>query len=144
MPFEDRKLTEIWQRSVGQQIAGQSSPEKIRRGTLFVKVSTSVWMQELQLMKREIIAKINHLYGQETVQDIRFAIGEISAMPRAVEKNTEKKAWDFDARRLTEDDRKEISSILDAVGDEELRDILKRVITRERIRKKITTDSEGH
>ncbi len=95
-------------------------------------------------MKREIIAKINHLYGQETVQDIRFAIGEISAMPRAVEKNTEKKAWDFDARRLTEDDRKEISSILDAVGDEELRDILKRVITRERIRKKITTDSEGH
>ena len=72
VPFEDRKLTEIWERSVGRQIASRAYPENIRRGTLFVKVSTSVWMQELHLMKKEIIAKMNRLYGQESIRNIRY------------------------------------------------------------------------
>jgi hypothetical protein len=143
VPFEDRKLLEVWGQSVGPQIATRTHPENIRRGTLFVKVSTSVWMQELQFMKKEIIARMNRLYGQETVQNIRFVIGEIPALP-VVKQSREKPAPALDTTRLTDDDREEISSTLDAVGDEELRDILKRVMTKERIRKKLTNDPEGH
>lgn len=142
VPFEDQKLLEIWRQSVGPQIATRTHPENIRRGTLFVKVSTSVWMQELQYMKKEIIEKMNRLLGKETVQNIRFVIGEIPLQP-VIEKKDEKPAVDFDARALTDDDKKVIASSLSAVGDEELRDILKRVITRERIRGKITKDPKG-
>lgn len=137
--FEDQKLLEIWRQSVGPQIATRTYPENINRGTLFVKVSTSVWMQELQYMKKEIIEKINRLYGKETVQNIRFVIGEIPPPP-VIEKRDEKPGLDFDTRALTDDDKKVISSSLSAVGDEELRDILKRVMTRERIREKITKE----
>ena len=142
VPFEDRKLLEIWRQSVGPQIATRTHPENIRRGTLFVKVATSVWMQQLQYMKKEIIEKMNRLHGGETVQNIRFVIGEIPSRP-AGEKRDERPGPDLDARSLTDDDKKEIASSLSAVGDAELRDIMKRVITREKIREKITKEPKG-
>ncbi len=46
----------IWREVVGRTIARNAQPEKIRNGTLFVKVSSPVWMQELQFMK-EMIAE---------------------------------------------------------------------------------------
>ncbi len=143
VPFEDRKLMEFWRQSVGPQIATQTHPENIRRGTLFVKVSTSVWMQQLQYMKKEIVERMNRLYGGETVRDIRFVIGEIPPRP-ADKKRDERPIPDLDARSLNDDDRKEIASSLSSVGDEELRDILKRVMTREKIRDKITKETKGH
>jgi hypothetical protein len=142
VPFEDQKLLEIWRQSVGPQIATRTHPENINRGTLFVKVATSVWMHELQYMKKEIIEKMNRLFGKETVQNIRFVIGEIPPQP-AAEKRDEKPDLDLDTPSLTDDDKKEITSSLSAVGDEELRDILKRVMTREKIREKITKDPKG-
>jgi len=142
VPFEDQKLLEIWRQSVGPQIAIRTHPENIKRGTLFVKVATSVWMQELQYMKKEIIERINRLYGQESVQNIRFVIGEIPSQP-VVEKRDEKPVPDLDARSLTDDDKKEIASSLSAVGDPEMRDILRRVITREKVRGKITKEPKG-
>ena len=142
VPFEDRKLLEIWRQSVGPQIATRTHPENIRRGTLFVKVATSVWMQELQFMKKEIIEKMNRLFGKETVHNIRFVIGEIPSQA-VVEKRDEKPLPDLDTRSLTDDDKKEIASSLSVVGDSELRDILKRVMIRERIRGKITKEPKG-
>ena len=142
VPFEDRKLLEIWRQSVGPQIATRTHPENIRRGTLFVKVATSVWMQQLQYMKKEIIEKMNRLHGGETVQNIRFVIGEIPSRP-AGEKRDERPGPDLDARSLTDDDKKEIASSLSVVGDAELRDIMKRVITRKKIREKITKEPKG-
>ncbi|HOD36267.1 MAG TPA: DciA family protein [Syntrophales bacterium] len=141
VPFEDRKLMEIWQESVGLQIATRTHPENIRRGTLFVKVATSVWMQQLQYMKKEIIEKMNRLQGGEAVRDIRFVIGEISPGP-ADKKRVERPIVDLDTRSLTDDDKKEIASSLSSVGDEELRDILKRVMTREKIREKKTKETK--
>ena len=109
VPFEDRKLLEIWRQSVGPQIATRTYPENIRRGTLFVKVATSVWMQQLQYMKKEIIEKMNRHQGGETIQNIRFVIGEIPPQP-AVEKRDERPGPDLDALPLTDDDKKEIAS----------------------------------
>jgi hypothetical protein len=99
-------------------------------------------MQQLQYMKKEIIEKMNRLHGGETVQNIRFVIGEIPSRP-AGEKRDERPGPDLDARSLTDDDKKEIASSLSAVGDAELRDIMKRVITREKIREKITKEPKG-
>lgn len=142
VPVEDRKLLEIWRQSVGPQIAARTHPENIRRGTLFVRVSTSVWMQELQFMKKEIITKMNRLYGQETVQNIRFVIGEIPEMPVA-EKIGENPLPGLDGGSLTDGEREEISLRLAAVRDEDLRDILKRIMTREKIRKKLMGEPRG-
>lgn len=68
----------IWRDVVGRTIARNAQPEKIRNGTLFVKVSSPVWMQELQFMKEMIAEKLNQrLQNNAVVKNIFFMVGRI-------------------------------------------------------------------
>jgi predicted nucleic acid-binding Zn ribbon protein len=69
----------IWNDVVGPVIARNAQPEKIRHGTLFVKVSSPVWMQQLQFMKDMIAGKLNHRLNEATVKNIFFMVGRIEA-----------------------------------------------------------------
>src|SRR5689334_4518943 len=73
----------IWRDVVGEAIARNAQPEKIRNGTLFVKVSSPVWMQELQFMKEMIAEKLNHRLSGEIVKNIFFMVGKIDVAPAA-------------------------------------------------------------
>lgn len=80
----------IWRDVVGEAIARNAQPEKIRNGTLFVKVSSPVWMQELQFMKEMIAEKLNHRLPGEVVKNIFFMVGKIDVAPAAsVERRSE-------------------------------------------------------
>jgi hypothetical protein len=67
----------IWNDVVGQVIARNAQPEKIRNGTLFVKVSSPVWMQQLQFMKEMISGKLNERLKGNIVKNIFFMVGRI-------------------------------------------------------------------
>jgi predicted nucleic acid-binding Zn ribbon protein len=67
----------IWREVVGKVIARNAQPEKIRNGTLFIKVSSPVWMQELQFMKEMIAGKLNQRLNSEIVKNIFFMVGRI-------------------------------------------------------------------
>jgi predicted nucleic acid-binding Zn ribbon protein len=67
----------IWNDVVGQVIARNAQPEKIRNGTLFVKVSSPVWMQQLQFMKEMISGKLNERLKGHIVKNIFFMVGRI-------------------------------------------------------------------
>ena len=67
----------IWRDVVGEAIARNAQPEKIRNGTLFVKVSSPVWMQELQFMKEMIAEKLNHRLPGDVVKNIFFMVGRV-------------------------------------------------------------------
>ena len=67
----------IWRDVVGSVIARNAQPEKIRNGTLFVKVSSPVWMQELQFMKDMIAGKLNHRLKSDVVKNIFFMVGRL-------------------------------------------------------------------
>ena len=69
----------IWNDVVGRTIANNAQPEKIRNGTLFVKVSSPVWMQQLQFMKEMIVEKLNQRLKGEVVKTIFFMVGRIDA-----------------------------------------------------------------
>src|SRR6266404_8059257 len=73
----------IWREVVGKMIARNAQPEKIRNGTLFVKVSSPVWMQELQFMKEMIAGKLNQRLNGEIVKNIFFMVGRIDEEPDA-------------------------------------------------------------
>jgi hypothetical protein len=66
-------------------IARNAQPEKIRNGTLFVKVSSPVWMQQLQFMKDMIAGKLNHRLKGETVKNIFFMVGRVDASSEITE-----------------------------------------------------------
>ena len=67
----------VWNDVVGNTIARNAQPEKIRNGTLFVKVTSPVWMQQLQFMKDLITEKLNQRLGTPVVRNIFFVVGKV-------------------------------------------------------------------
>ncbi|MGH7699065.1 MAG: DUF721 domain-containing protein [Gemmatimonadales bacterium] len=64
-----------WPRLVGPQIAAVTAPESVSPdGTMFVRVATSAWMTELQLMMPEIMARINAGRGAGRIKTIRWLL----------------------------------------------------------------------
>jgi predicted nucleic acid-binding Zn ribbon protein len=64
-----------WPRLVGPQIARVTAPESVTPdGTLFVRVATSPWMTELQLMAPQIMAAINAGRGPARIKTIRWRL----------------------------------------------------------------------
>jgi len=77
--LDDYGVWTIWNQTVGNAIARNAQPEKIRNGTLMVKVSSPVWMQQLQFMKEMIVAKLNEQLKNDVVKNIFFVVGRIAA-----------------------------------------------------------------
>ncbi len=64
-----------WPGLVGPQIAAITTPESVAPdGTLFVRVATSAWMNELQLMAPEIMARVNAGRGPGRIKTIRWLL----------------------------------------------------------------------
>jgi hypothetical protein len=70
----------IWNDVVGDPIARNAQPEKIRNGTLFVRVTSPVWMQQLQYMKTMIVERINQRLKADIVKNIFFVVGRVDAV----------------------------------------------------------------
>jgi hypothetical protein len=66
-----------WTDIVGSSLAQHTSPAGWRGTTLIINVEHSAWMQELQFMKRDLIAKISKSCPNTKLKDIRFQIGKI-------------------------------------------------------------------
>ncbi len=75
--LDDYALWQIWDDTVGAAVARNAQPEKIRNGTLFVKVRAATWMQQLQYMKEIMAAKLNQRMERRVVTNIFFVVGEV-------------------------------------------------------------------
>ena len=72
------QIWDVWEGVVGEAIARQTQPHQIRNMVLWVTVSSSTWMQQLEFMKKQIVGRLNDCIGEKVITDIRFRIGEIS------------------------------------------------------------------
>ena len=124
----DRHLLNIWRRAVGLQIAAQTHPDTLKRGSLFVRVSAPVWLHQLQFMKEEILGRVNELSGQEEVRNLFLTIGELPSPPSG---SSAQAPPDIPFTPLPVRDRNMMRNSLATVNDPELREILERVMTRE-------------
>jgi len=71
------KIAEIWETAVGEGLAHNTSPWKMKGKTLEVHVPGSSWLQQLNYLKADMIQKINAYLGEECLDDIRFSIGRL-------------------------------------------------------------------
>ncbi len=62
-----------WKRLVGELLSERSHPIKLEHDTLFVGVQNSAWMQELILLKADIMQKYKSICHEE-LKDIIFLI----------------------------------------------------------------------
>ena len=62
-----------WATFVGPQVAAVTHAESVTPdGTLFVRVATSAWRNELQLMMPELMARLNAGRGAGRIKTIRW------------------------------------------------------------------------
>jgi predicted nucleic acid-binding Zn ribbon protein len=80
--FAEYRAVEAWDEVVGSTVAEQAQATVIRGGVLFVDVKSSVWMQELQLLRGDIIERLNAHLEQPFVKSMVLSI-ERSPYPGA-------------------------------------------------------------
>lgn len=128
LPVKERvkeyRLWKGWASLVGDQIAKNCRPERIKDGILFLKVSSPVWAQQLQFMKGMVIEKVNRFMGDKGVKELRFRVGMFGVTEKGG-----RKPW----KEVTLDKEilMRIDNELSPVRDNELRDVIKKLRVKE-------------
>jgi predicted nucleic acid-binding Zn ribbon protein len=68
------KLWARWSDFVGPTVAQNTEPVGFSRGTLYLWVRNSSWMQQLTFMRDHIQTTINKKMGRQFVKSIRFTL----------------------------------------------------------------------
>jgi hypothetical protein len=128
----DKKLQQyralvIWDEVVGPQIAARARPSKIRGSVLEVCVDQPAWMQQLQLMKPQILKKLNEQLGEGEISEIFLKRGKVP--PRLAEEPPAPPVWK--SVRLDQREKQQIEDLLKAVEDPELRTRLERMLSKQ-------------
>jgi hypothetical protein len=113
----------VWNEVVGKPVARNAQPEKIRNGTLFVKVSSPVWMQQLQFMKDLIAEKLNQRLRAEVVTNIFFVVGSLVPSDADPEPEVEPVGTTAPSAGPMMDE-----GFLDSLGDPEMRQAFRRLL----------------
>lgn len=80
--FELVRLIRLWPEIVGETIARRTEISSLKFHTAVVRVSTSMWIQELNLMRPQILSRVNASMRNDAVREIRFVQGRLSRRER--------------------------------------------------------------
>lgn len=69
------KIANAWNKINPANVAQNSFPDKLVGGVLYINAKNSAWAQQINLLKPEIILKLNAIMGESAVRDIRLKTG---------------------------------------------------------------------
>lgn len=130
----------VWDKIVGKQIAARARPLRLRKGVLEIAVDHPVWMQQLQMMKPQILSKIQNKVPAAGITDLylRKTTGQASApaSPAATPKKTQPlKNIELNASELAQ-----IDELVKDIADPELQNELRQFFClQSKVRKKRST-----
>ena len=71
--MDEQAVRKAWSRLVGDFIAAQSAPDRIRGGVLYVRVHQSSVRFELErIWKAEIARKLAEEFGKDKIREVKF------------------------------------------------------------------------
>ncbi|WP_333650654.1 DUF721 domain-containing protein [Candidatus Binatus sp.] len=76
------RLAKAWPEIVGEAIARRTEIVSLKFHTAVVKVSGAMWIQELNLMRSQILARVTQRLGDDVVRELRFVQGRLSRRER--------------------------------------------------------------
>ena len=116
--FHDQRAISQWEDVVGAQIARVARPQSIRKGTLYVVVSSTSWSTELTMLKPQIIERLSQVVGDGCIHDIVFRTGRVSVDTNS-QRNRSPNAGVSDHRKetLTRPERASVSALLTKCED---------------------------
>lgn len=125
--LQQYRIWQVWIETVGPQISAHAQPVRVRDGTLEVRVDQPVWMQQLQLLKPKILARLNEHLGEQPLRDIFWRRGRLS-MPE----DREPSAKTTPLPPLNSTEAAEIDQMVASLADPQLRRHLEGIFKRQR------------
>jgi len=118
------RLVTRWQDIVGVDMAQQAQPQKIRyrkpkrkgdKSTVILEIATSSANASLLIMQKGmLLEKINYIFGDDWITDIKFVHAPSNAPVKKVVKT----------KPLTDEEKNSLSQVLESVKDPELKERL--------------------
>ncbi|SHI81608.1 Protein of unknown function [Malonomonas rubra DSM 5091] len=118
----------IWDQVVGKQIAERARPLRFRQGILEVQVDHPVWMQQLQMLKPQILQKLNQQLPNANISDL-FLRKAPTPYSNRVKGQKEPEVPKMELAELTDQEQREIEEMFATLHDTELQAEMKRVAT---------------
>ena len=122
--FDDIRIWEAWDGVVGKKIAKHARPSWIKKGVLLVKVTDSVWIQELEFMTETIKERLNAKLQREAIKKIRFRVG----IPQDRKQSYKKRSKQENDQDLSQEKQREMEEILARIKDRELRSSVRNIM----------------
>lgn len=72
------RLVSAWPEVVGEAIARRTEVVGLKFRSAVVKVSGAMWIQELNLLKPQILERLRARVGDDAIRDLRFVQGRLS------------------------------------------------------------------
>ncbi len=69
------RIGELWEEAVGEEIASHCRPVAVRGGVLEAEVDSSVWCQQLQMERVQLLAALREALGDDAPSDLRLRVG---------------------------------------------------------------------
>jgi predicted nucleic acid-binding Zn ribbon protein len=70
--LHESRLRERWKELMGERAAKIAEMESLKDGQLHIRVSDSVWRQELMFQREALRRKANDILGSSVVKEIRL------------------------------------------------------------------------
>ena len=118
----------VWPKAMGRGIARAARPVSLKNDCLHVEVGDSSWLYELELRKRELLARINEHLDGSRIGDIRFKLSNAGLSFGEDEGADEPAAFSRKATPVASRDDAAIESAIADVGDEQLRRAAEKLI----------------
>lgn len=73
---DESEILRAWQHLIDPVVAAHAQPTGLNKGTLFVTVDSSVWLDEIvRYRRKEILTRLQTAFGREMIQRISFRVG---------------------------------------------------------------------
>ena len=129
--LKEYRIYGIWEKAVGKGIARHARPAGMRGKKLTVLVDSSAWMQQLSMLKPEIMGKVNQHLREDAVESITLKLGEFE--PSSVQRDEYRPA----AGTLGPDEQARIEKCVARIADVQTRESLRHLMEKDFLNKKL-------
>jgi predicted nucleic acid-binding Zn ribbon protein len=72
----EAEIVKVWNHLIDATLVVHAQPAGVHKGTLFVNVDSSVWLDEIvRYRRKEILDRMQNAFGREMIKRISFRIG---------------------------------------------------------------------
>lgn len=72
----EAEVLKVWNHLIDPNIVAHAQPTGLNKGTLFVSIDSSVWLDEIvRYRRKEILDRLQHSFGRELIVKISYRVG---------------------------------------------------------------------